>query len=240
MLWGDKRYNNLNFQLRQIFGEKVLKLSLDGGFTCPNRDGNISDKGCIFCSERGSGDFAGARNLSIREQIEEQINLLMPKWGVRKYLAYFQNFTNTYAPVEILKARYDEALSHELISGLAIATRPDTLEQEKIELLAEYQRRVFLWVELGMQTIHDRTAKLINRGYALSLFEDAFYRLQEKGIKTVCHVIIGLPGESKDDILETIDYISKIKPWGVKLHLMHILQETALYEYYQKKSFQNI
>ena len=237
MRWNDKRYHTLNYELRKEFGSKVFKLSLDGGFTCPNRDGRIGTRGCIFCSEEGSGEFAASRSLNIKDQIVEQIDFLSPKWKTGKYIAYFQNFTNTYAPVNVLKDKYEEALSCEGIVGLAIATRPDCLSDNILDLLEEINKRTYLWVELGLQTIHEKSAKIIRRGYSLDVYERAINDLNKRGIKVVTHLIFGLPGESNSDILESIKYVANKKTWGVKLHLMHILKDTDLYEYYKSNPF---
>lgn len=237
MKWNDKRYHTLDYEMKHTFGQKIIKLSLDGGFTCPNRDGQISDKGCIFCSELGAGEFAGRRNLNITEQIAQQKIMLSKKWPSGKYIAYFQNFTNTYAPVDKLQELYLEALSATDIVGLAIATRADCLPPKVIDLLGKIGENNYLWVELGLQTIHKRSANFIRRGYDLKCFIDAVDRLKEKNIKVVAHLIFGLPGESVDDMLETVRFIGNLEVWGVKLHLLHILKGTDLYEYYRNHPF---
>lgn len=235
--WNDKRYHNLDYEMKQTFGQKIIKLSLDGGFTCPNRDGLISDKGCIFCSEMGTGEFAGRRNLSITEQIAQQKQMLSTKWPSGKYIAYFQNFTNTYAPEEKLQELYLEALSATDIVGLAVATRPDCLPPKVVDLLGNLAEANYLWVELGLQTIHKSSATFIRRGYDLDCFIDAVNRLKEKNIRVVVHLILGLPGESTEDMLETVKFIGNLGVWGVKLHLLHILRGTDLYEYYRLNPF---
>ncbi len=236
-MWGDKRYHTLNYELRKIFGQKVMKLSLDGGFTCPNRDGTIGDKGCIFCGEEGSGEFAGCRYLSIKEQIEEQKELLSKKWNTDKYIAYFQNFTNTYSSYDDLREKYYAAISEEGVVSLAIATRPDCLSDEVMDLLTEINEKTFLWVELGLQTIHESSAKFIRRGYPLEIYNKAVEKLKERNIKVVTHLIFGLPDESKEDILESVKYVGNTNTWGVKFHLLYIQKETDLYRYYIKKPF---
>jgi len=231
--WAGKRYNNLNCFLRNKFGEKVFKISIDGGFSCPNRDGKISSGGCIFCSERGSGDFAGDRRLSISNQFEDVKAIMNKKWAKGKYIAYFQAYTNTYAPIDILRNKYKEALKEEGVVGLAIATRPDCLDDDVISLLEEMSKETYLWVELGLQTSKDETAKSINRGYNLEVFEDAIKRLREKGIDVVVHTIFGLPGETEEDMLNTIRYISLLDIQGIKFHLLHLMKDTELLKLYE-------
>ncbi|HEY5560475.1 MAG TPA: TIGR01212 family radical SAM protein [Clostridiaceae bacterium] len=232
--WGDKRYNSLNFFLREKFGEKVIKISLDGGFTCPNRDGLISNKGCIFCSGRGSGEYAGDRNKSIGEQFKLGKESMKKKWASGKYIAYFQAFTNTYGSIEVLRSKYEEALKEEGVVGLAIATRPDCLSDEVINLLEEMSKKAYLWVELGLQTKSDETAKLINRGYPLTVFEEGVQKLKNKNIDTVVHTIFGLPGEDEEQMLNTISYLSKIGIQGIKFHLLYLVKGTGLEELYRE------
>lgn len=229
-----KRYNSLDNYFKNTFGEKIYKVSLDGGFTCPNRDGTLSTKGCIFCSESGSGDFAGSRRLSINEQIEEQLKLIENKFPSGKVIAYFQNFTNTYADVEYLRKIYYEALSHPRVIGLAIATRPDCLGENIIELLSEINNKYFLWVELGLQTINEEVAKIINRQYSLKTYEEAAEKLKSRNIKFVTHIIIGLPGEKENDSLDTALFSEKCGTWGIKIHLLHIIKNTKLENLYKK------
>ncbi len=232
-----KRYNTLNDELKREFGTKVMKLSIDGGFTCPNRDGKVGSRGCIFCGEEGSGEFAGSRLDPIRVQIENQKSLLSRKWNTDKLIIYFQNFTNTYAPVERLRKLYYEALSIEGVVGLAIATRPDCLENEVLDLLSEINERTYLWVELGLQTIHEKTARFIRRGYPLEVYDEAIEKLKSRNIKVVTHVILGLPNESREEILETVKYVGKTHTWGIKLHSLYIQRDTDLYRYYLKNPF---
>jgi len=230
--WFDKRYHTFDYELKETFGQKVIKLSLDAGFTCPNRDGSIGSRGCIFCGEKGSGDFAGSRQTSISKQIEEQKNLLSSKWPNAKYIAYFQSYSNTYAPVEVLRQRYEAALSCADIVGMAVATRPDCLPSEVLGLLEEYSRKTFLWVELGLQTIHQKSAGFIRRGYDLECFTKAVSSLRERNIRAVVHIILGLPGENEKDMLDTVSFVSKLGIWGVKLHMLYIQRDTDLYDYY--------
>ncbi len=225
-------FNSISGYLRNEFNSKVIKLSVDGGFTCPNRDGTLSSEGCIFCSENGSGDFSGKRDVSISEQISGQISLLKIKWPKAKYIVYFQNFTNTYGELSKLKSLYYEALSYPGVIGLAIATRPDCISDDAYILLSELNKKTFLWVELGLQTIHSETAVLINRCYSLEVYENCINRLTNLGIKTVVHLILGLPGESRGRILETAEFVSKQNVFGIKLQLLHILKGTALEPYF--------
>jgi radical SAM protein (TIGR01212 family) len=225
--WDNKRYNSLNYFLRQKFGEKVFKISLDAGFTCPNRDGTVSRGGCIFCSARGSGDFAGTKE-NLIEQFFEVKEVMNKKWKKGKYIAYFQAYTNTYAPVEVLREKYYSILNLEDVVGIAIATRPDCLADDVLELLEEVSRKKYLWVELGLQTIHERTAKLINRGYNLDTYIKAVNDLKKRNIEVVTHAILGLPGETKQDMLQTVEFIGNTGTQGIKLHLLHIMKGTAM------------
>lgn len=230
-------YLSLNDFLKERFGSKIIKLSIDGGFTCPNRDGTIHKDGCIFCSESGSGDFAGSREVSITEQMDEQIKLLEGKWPNSKYIAYFQNFTNTYDSVENLRKKYDEALSYPDVVGIAIATRPDCLSKEILNLLQEYNSKTLLWVELGLQSIHEKSALFVRRGYTLSVFDLAMSELNHRKIKTVSHLIINLPNESYEDIKQSLTYVCDKGVWGVKLQMLNILKYTDLEKHYLSKPF---
>lgn len=223
--------------MRRIFGNKVIKLSLDGGFTCPNRDGTLGTKGCIFCGEEGSGEFAASRNLSIKDQMEAQKELLSRKWSTDKCIAFFQNFTNTYSTVKDLEEKYLEAISQDGIVGLAIATRPDCLSEEILDLLSKFNRKTFLWVELGLQTIHERTSKFIRRGYKLDCYKEAVKQLNKRNIKVVTHLIFGLPNETRDDILSSVEYVSNTNTWGIKFHMLYIQEGTDLLTYYKKHPF---
>ena len=232
--WNGKRFHNLNYFLRNKFGEKVFKISLDGGFSCPNRDGTISKGGCLFCSERGSGDFAGDRDFSISRQFNDIKTMMAKKWKNGKYIAYFQAYTNTYAPIDVLKKKYEEALKQEGVVALAIATRPDCLGDEVLDLLEEINKKFYVWVELGLQTCNDETARKINRGYKLEVFEDAIKRLKERNIDFVVHSIFGLPGETKEDMLKTVEYIAHSGAQGVKFHLLHLMKGTPLVKLYER------
>ncbi len=231
-------YYSLNQYLRDTFGQKVYKIAIDGGFTCPNRDGTLDTRGCIFCSGVGSGEFAQDRMESIALQITKAKERVDGKIKEGKYIAYFQAFTNTYAPVSRLRQLYEEAMAQEDVVALSIATRPDCLSTEIIELLVECNRKMPVWVELGLQTIHEDTAQYIRRGYALSVFDDAVKRLQEAGISVIVHVILGLPGESREDMLETVDYVGKSGIDGIKLQLLHVIQGTDLEKEYKQGKFQ--
>ncbi len=231
-------YYSLNQYLRDTFGQKVYKIAIDGGFTCPNRDGTLDTRGCIFCSGVGSGEFAQDRMESIALQITKAKERVAGKIKEGKYIAYFQAFTNTYAPVSRLRQLYEEAMAQEDVVALSIATRPDCLSTEIIELLVECNRKMPVWVELGLQTIHENTAQYIRRGYALSVFDDAVKRLQEAGISVIVHVILGLPGESREDMLETVDYVGKSGIDGIKLQLLHVIQGTDLEKEFRQGKFQ--
>lgn len=232
--WEGKKYYTLNHFLRNKFGEKVFKISLDAGFSCPNRDGTISKGGCLYCSERGSGDFAGDRNFSISSQFQDIKAMMKNKWKSGKYIAYFQAYTNTYGEIEELRRKYEEAIKQEGVVALAIATRPDCLSQEIIELVSEYNSKLYTWIELGLQTSNEKTAKIINRGYTLDVFEDALGRLRRKNIDVVVHTIFGLPGESKEDMLNTIKYLANKDIQGIKIHLLHLLKGTPLVKLYEQ------
>lgn len=238
MRWEDKRYRSFSYEMKKIFGSKIIKLSLDGGFTCPNRDGTLGSKGCIFCGEEGSGEFAASRTLDIESQIKNQKEILSKKWKTGKYIAYFQNFTNTYSTYEDLKEKYNLAVSEEGVVGLAIATRPDCLSEEVLDLLEEMNKKTFLWIELGLQTIHEKTADFLRRGYSLDCYDQAIEQLNKRNIKVVTHLIFGLPGESREEMLSSVKYVTNTKTWGVKFHLLYIQKDTDIYEHYKKNPFE--
>lgn len=230
------KYYSLNNYLKNTFGDKVYKISLNAGFTCPNRDGTIDNRGCIFCSKGGSGDFAEDEHLTITQQIENGKNRVKNKIKSEKYIAYFQAFTNTYAPVEILKEKYLEAIHHKDIVALSIATRPDCLGDDVIQLLNEMNQIKPVFVELGLQTIHKKSADYIRRGYELDVYDRAVKKLKSIGVNIVVHLIIGLPNESKNDMLESVKYVCQSGIGGIKLQLLHILKNTDLAdEYYRGK-----
>lgn len=228
LTWGEKPYHSLDYELRRRYGEKVCKVSLNGGMSCPNRDGTLGTRGCIFCSAGGSGDFAADPALSVTEQIQQQKALLGRKFPENRFIAYFQAYTNTYAPVSRLRPLFYEALRHPSVVGLSVGTRPDCLPDDVLALLADLNREKPVTVELGLQTIHARTAAFIRRGYPLSCFDEAVRKLQTLGIETVVHTILGLPGESADDVLETMRYLNRSGIQGVKLQLLHVLAGTDL------------
>lgn len=233
-----EHYYSLNRYLRETFGEKVYKLALDGGMTCPNRDGTIGTGGCIFCSAGGSGDFAEGRCASVAEQIEKARARVRKKTDAAKFIAYFQSYTNTYAPVEYLEKLFSEAMAQECVVALSIGTRPDCLPDEVIDLLSRLNRIKPVWVELGLQTIHEETARYIRRGYPLPVYEAAVARLKAAGITVITHVILGLPGESREMMLATIDYLGgEHRPDGVKLQLLHVLEGTDLAEDWRAGKF---
>lgn len=233
-------YLSFNKYLKDKFGQKVYKISLDGGFTCPNRDGKIDTRGCIFCSKGGSGDFAQNRDLSITEQIESGKKRVEKKIKSGKYIAYFQAFTNTYAPVEILRAKYSEAINHPDIVALSIATRPDCLGDDVIELLDEMNKIKPVFVELGLQTIHSDSAKYIRRGYSLEVYNEAVKNLKNIGVNIVVHIILGLPNESEEDMLESVKYVCQSQIDGIKLQLLHIIAGTDLAKDYEKGLFKTL
>lgn len=224
------KYYSLNNYLKDTFGEKVYKVSLNAGFTCPNRDGTIDTRGCIFCSKGGSGDFAESAKLSITEQIELGKQRVSKKIKSGKYIAYFQAFTNTYAPVDILREKYYEAINHPDIVAISIATRPDCLGDDIIALLDEINQIKPVFVELGLQTIHHKTAQYIRRGYELNVYDDAVIRLKKIGINVVVHIILGLPNETKTDMLESVKYVCDSGIDGIKLQLLHILKRNRPYK----------
>lgn len=231
------KYTTLNNYLKERFGEKVYKIALNGGFTCPNRDGKIDTRGCIFCSKGGSGDFAESPDLTITEQIENGKKRLEKKIKNGKYIAYFQAFTNTYAPVERLRKIYEEAINHPDIVALSIGTRPDCLGNDVLALLDELNKVKPIFVELGLQTINEDTAKYIRRGYTLKVYDKAVADLHKIGINVVTHIILGLPCESKDDMLKSVEYACKVTD-GIKLQLLHILKGTDLAKDYEQGEFE--
>lgn len=214
------QFNAIGAYLKKEFGCKVIKLSIDGGFTCPNRDGTLSTGGCIFCSPEGSGELAS--------NIPAQIELLAKKWPNSKYLVYFQSHTNTYAPVQELREKYYAALNYPGVVGIAIATRPDCLSEEVLDLLDELNKKTFLWVELGLQTIHDDTALLINRCYPLTTFDQAMDELTKRHIKAVIHLIMGLPGEDQEAMLDSVRYVCSKNIFGIKLHMLNLVKGSTM------------
>lgn len=242
--WHGKPYYSLDAYCKNTFEHKCYKIALNAHMTCPNRDGALGTQGCIFCSAGGSGDFAvSTRGASIDSQIREGLSLFRDKKVGQHFIAYFQAYTNTYAPVAYLEQVYTEGLEHPDVCGISIATRPDCLPDEVLDLLSRLKSKYpnkFIWIELGLQTMHETTANFIRRGYPLSCFEDACGRLQAIDIPFIVHVILGLPGEAQDDMLATIDYLNTCKPFGIKLQLLHVLKNTDLANYYASKAFDTL
>ena len=230
--WLEKPYHSLDYKLQERFKEKVYKITLNGGMSCPNRDGTLGNRGCIFCSAGGSGDFAESHTLSVTEQIESGKKQSAKKYTGSSYIAYFQAYTNTYASLAYLEKLYMEAILHPDIRILSIATRPDCLSTEILDLLERLNQIKPVWVELGLQTIHERTARYIRRGYDLPVFETAVSELRRRGIDVIVHTILCLPGETKPDMLQTIQYLNRQDIQGIKLQLLHILKDTDLAEIY--------
>ncbi len=237
MLWGERRYYALDHYLKKTYGEKLYRISLNGGMTCPNRDGTKGNRGCIFCSTGGSGDFAGDKRLSIKDQLATGKALLAHKYRGSSYIAYFQAYTNTYAPVSYLREIFTEAICDEEVKILSIATRPDCLSPEILNLLEELNAIKPVWIELGLQTIHKSTADYIRRGYDLDVFENAVYDLKKRNISVIVHTILCLPKETTKMMLETIEYLNKLPIDGIKLQLLHVLKETDLAYDYEAEPF---
>lgn len=230
------RYNSLNNYLRNKFGKKVYKISIDGGFTCPNRDGKISTGGCIFCSAKGSGDFATSKSLSITQQIEQGKERVRSKTKDNSFIAYFQAFTNTYAPIDVLESKFTEAINHKDIVALSVATRPDCVDDNVLKLLEKLNKIKPVWVELGLQTIKESSVDYIRRGYENSVYVDTATKLRNIGIEVITHIILGLPNESKFDMLRSVDFACKYSD-GIKLQLLHILKGTDLLKDYEDSKF---
>lgn len=235
--WGEKRYNSLDYYIKETFHEKLYKLSLNAGYTCPNRDGTCGTRGCIFCSRGGSGDFAADVSLSIPEQLRVEKEKKKSKYSGHSYIAYFQAYTNTYGPLEVLEKAFTQALADPEVKVLSIATRPDCLSAEILDLLERLSLTKPVWIELGLQTIHESTAEFIRRGYPLPVFEEALKKLRALGLSVIVHTILYLPGESEADMLETIEYLNRQDIQGIKLQLLHVLKDTDLYDYYLEHPF---
>lgn len=238
--YNGKPYHSIDYHLKETFGEKVYKISLDGGMTCPNRDGTIDNRGCIFCSAGGSGDFATSRKLSITEQINTGIANMSPKYTGNKFIAYFQAFTGTYGDKEYLKQCYLEAINHPNIVCLSIATRPDCIDDDILQILDTCNQIKPVWIELGLQTTNEASAKYIRRGYPLSTFDNAVKQLRSINIDVIVHVIIGLPNETYNDMLSTITHLAKCDIQGIKLQLLHVLKGTDLLKDYEKGMFKTL
>lgn len=229
----NKRYNPFSEELKKTFGCRVHRISIDAGFTCPNRDGTLGTGGCIYCGGRGSGSFGIAHGLSVAGQIEDGREIMVRKYKAGKFIAYFQAYSNTYGSVDLLRRLYDEALSVKDIVGLIIATRPDCLPSEILDLMQEYSRKTYFWLELGLQSVSDRTLKFINRGHDFTAFAEAVKRCKERGIRVSAHVILGLPGESREEMLSSAEIINDMGIEGIKLHLLHVMKGTRLAELYE-------
>ena len=230
----NKRYHTWNYYLRNTFGEKIFKVSINAGFTCPNIDGKVSYGGCTYCSKEGSGDFAGNPKDNLIKQFDDITEMMHKKWPNAKYIGYFQAFTNTYAPVEVLKEKYETILALDDVIGLSISTRPDCLEDDVVEYLGELNERTNLWVELGLQTIHDSTSKLINRGHDYNEFLKGLEKLKAKNIKVIVHIINGLPCEDYNMMMETAKAVANMNVDGIKIHLLHVIKDTPMERMLQK------
>ena len=230
----DKRYNAFSDELKQVFGCRVHRISVDAGFTCPNRDGTSGSEGCIYCGGAGSGSFGIARGLPVAAQLEEGKEVMVRKYKAKKFIAYLQPYSNTYAPARQLRALYDEALAVPDIVGLIVGTRPDCLPSVVLDLLTEYARRTWFWLELGLQSPYDRTLNLLNRGHDFAAFVSAVERCKERGIRVCAHVILGLPGENREEMLATAGILNGLGVDGVKLHLLHVMKGTPLAGMYEQ------
>ena len=233
----NKRYHTLNYHFKNKFNEKVFKVSLNAGFTCPNIDGTKGYGGCIYCSKSGSGEFGGNVNDDLITQFNKIKEVMDRKWTSTKYIAYFQARSNTYAPVDVLKEKYETVLKIDNVIGLFIATRPDCITDECLDYLSELNERTYLTIELGLQTIHEKTSKLINRGHTLKEFEDTVKKLRERNIDVVIHIINGLPYETKEMMLDTVKYLNKLDIQGIKIHMLNIVKDTPLVTMYNKEKF---
>ncbi len=230
-------YLDLNTHLRRRFGQRVQKIALDAGFTCPNRDGRVSKGGCLYCNARGSGTGAWARGLNLTAQLRQGMARLKDRYQTDRFIAYFQSFSNTYAPVARLQALYDEGLGLSEVVGLSVGTRPDCLEEGVLELLAGYARERLLWLELGLQSAHDRTLAALNRGHDVACFSRAVERAAARGLEVVAHVILGLPGEGPKEMAATADYLASLPLQGVKIHLLYVVRGSALASLYQQGAY---
>lgn len=233
----NKRYHTWNYYLRSNFGEKVFKVSINAGFSCPNIDGTVAYGGCTYCSKQGSGDFAGNPNDNLIKQFEDIKEMMHKKWHNAKYIGYFQAFTNTHAPVSVLKEKYETILNLDDVIGLSVSTRPDCLPDDVLEYLSELNKKTNLWVELGLQTIHDETSKIINRGHDYNTFLEGVEKLKKHNIKTVVHIINGLPGEDYTMMMETAKAVADLGVHGIKIHLLHVLKETPMENMLKKGMF---
>ncbi len=233
----NKRYYTLNCYYKRKYNSKVFKVSLNANFTCPNKDGKVGYKGCIFCSKLGSGDFAGNYQKDLLTQFNEVRDVMLKKWPEAKYIGYFQANTNTYAPVSVLKEKFESIIKLDGVVGLNIATRSDAISDEVLDYLEDLNRRTDLTIELGLQSMHDETLKLINRGHDLQNFEECFNKLKKLGIKVVVHIINGLPGETKEMMIKTAKYLNRLGVDGIKIHMLHVIRDTDLADMYLNEHF---
>ena len=236
----NKRYYTLDYFYKQKFNSKVFKVSLNAGFTCPNKDGKVGKNGCIYCSKLGSGEYAGDIKKDLVTQFNEVKEMMLKKWPKAKYIGYFQANTNTYAPLDVLKEKYETILKLDNVVGLNIATRPDSISDECLDYLEELSKRTYLTIELGLQTIHEKTSILINRCHTLKCFSDMVKKLRERNINVVVHIINGLPYETKDMMIETVKYLNNLDIQGIKIHMLSILKDTKLAEIYNEEKFKLI
>ena len=233
----NKRYYTLDYYYKSKYNTKVFKVSLNMGLTCPNKDGTVGYGGCIYCSKMGSGEYAGNKEKSLKDQFEDIKNMMLKKWSKAKYIAYFSANTNTYAPIEKLKKAWEEVLNYENVIGINISTRPDSISKECYDYLEELNKKTDLTIELGLQTIHEKTSKLINRCHTLKCFENCVKELNKRNIKILVHIINGLPYETKEMMLETVKYLNNLNIWGIKIHMLNVLKGTKLEYLYQKEHF---
>ena len=233
----NKRYHTLDYFYKNKFKSKVFKVSLNGGFTCPNKDGKVGTRGCIYCSRTGSGEFAGNIKDNLLKQFDDVKEMMSKKWPNSKYIAYFQANTNTYAPLDVLKEKYETVYKLPNVVGLSIATRPDSIEDDVYDYLEKLSKETYLTVELGLQSIHEKTNKIINRCHSLECFNKAVKELRKRNINVVVHIINGLPYETKEMMIDTVKYLNNLDIQGIKVHMLHILKNTDLYDMYEKEKF---
>ena len=233
----NKRYHTLDYFYKHKFGSKVFKVSLNGGFTCPNKDGTKGLGGCIYCSKSGSGEYGGNPIKPLKEQFNDVLKVMLNKWPKAKYIAYFQANTNTYAPINVLKEKFEEVLTYENVIGLSIATRADAITDECLDYLDDLNKRTYLTIELGLQTSNDKTAKFINRGHDLKCFDNMVKKLRDKNINVVVHIINGLPYETKEGMINTIKHINNLDIQGIKIHMLSVLKDTKLAEIFLNEPF---
>ena len=233
----NKRYHTLDYFYKNKFKSKVFKVSLNGGFTCPNKDGKVGTRGCIYCSRTGSGEFAGNIKDNLLKQFDDVKEMMSKKWPNSKYIAYFQANTNTYAPLDVLKEKYETVYKLPNVVGLSIATRPDSIEDDVYDYLEKLSKETYLTVELGLQSIHEKTNKIINRCHSLECFNKAVKELRKRNINVVVHIINGLPYETKEMMIDTVKYLNNLDIQGIKIHMLHILKNTDLYDMYEKEKF---